>query len=93
MKKSKLIALLLALAMLVVLCACGTTAPVDDGEDSAAAPVSADSMNVCIASEPDTIDPALNSAVDGATLIVHLFSGLAGYSEDSKGNVIKLRLF
>ena len=34
MKKSKLIALLLALAMLVVLCACGTTAPVDDGEDS-----------------------------------------------------------
>ena len=29
MKKSKLIALLLALAMLVVLCACGTTAPVD----------------------------------------------------------------
>ena len=87
MKKSKLIALLLALAMLVVLCACGTAAPADNGEESAAAPVSADSMNVCIASEPDTIDPALNSAVDGATLIVHLFSGLAGYAQDSKGGV------
>ena len=87
MKKSKLIALLLAMAMLVVLCACGTAAPADDGEESAAAPVSADSMNVCIASEPDTIDPALNSAVDGATLIVHLFSGLAGYAQDSKGGV------
>ncbi len=35
------------------------------------------SINVCIASEPDTLDPALNSAVDGATMIAHLFTGLA----------------
>jgi oligopeptide transport system substrate-binding protein len=34
-------------------------------------------INVCLASEPDTIDPALHSAVDGATLIAHLFSGLS----------------
>jgi len=31
---------------------------------------------VHVGSEPDTIDPALNSAVDGATLIVHAFEGL-----------------
>lgn len=45
----------------------------------------ADSISVCLASEPDTIDPALNSAVDGATMIIHAFSGLVGYRQDSKG--------
>jgi len=42
-------------------------------------------MNVCIASEPDTLDPALNSAVDGATLIAHLFSGLSAWAQDENG--------
>ena len=45
------------------------------------------SLNVCIASEPDTIDPALNSAVDGATLIIHLFSGLSKWSQDANGGL------
>ena len=43
------------------------------------------SIAVCLASEPDTIDPALNSAVDGATLTAHLFSGLAAWSQDENG--------
>ncbi len=47
-----------------------------------------DSLAVCIASEPDTIDPALNSAVDGATLLAHLFSGLAKWSQDASGKLI-----
>ena len=46
-----------------------------------------DGINVCLASEPDTIDPALNSAVDGATLIAHLFSGLAKWAQDENGNL------
>ena len=46
-----------------------------------------DSIAVCIASEPDTIDPALNSAVDGATMIAHLFSGLAKWEEDANGKL------
>ncbi len=41
-----------------------------------------DSLAVCLASEPDSLDPALNSAVDGATMLVHLFSGLAKWTED-----------
>lgn len=45
----------------------------------------AQSIAVCLASEPDTIDPALNSAVDGATMIVHLFSGLAKWETDGEG--------
>ena len=43
-----------------------------------------DGLNVCIASEPDTIDPALNSAVDGATMILHTFAGLVKYDENKK---------
>lgn len=33
-------------------------------------------LNVCVGPDPDTIDPALNSAVDGATMIIHLFDTL-----------------
>ncbi len=46
-----------------------------------------DYINVCLASEPDTIDPALNSAVDGASLCAHLFSGLAKWAQDENGNL------
>ena len=46
-----------------------------------------DSINVCIASEPDVIDPALNSAVDGATLDSHLFAGLAKWDTDADGKL------
>ncbi len=47
-------------------------------------------MTVCVGPYPDTIDPALNSAVDGATYIIHAFSGLVGYRQDATG---KLELF
>ena len=44
-------------------------------------------LDVCLASEPDTIDPALNSAVDGATLVSHLFAGLAKWAQDDNGQL------
>lgn len=47
-----------------------------------------DYLNVCLASEPDTLDPALNSAVDGATLTSHLFSGLAKWAQDESGKLV-----
>lgn len=44
-----------------------------------------DNIDVCLASEPQTIDPALNSAVDGATIAMHCFSGLIKWvQEDGK---------
>ena len=46
-----------------------------------------DSLPVCLASEPDTIDPALNSAVDGATMLCHLFSGLAKWVQNEDGTL------
>ncbi|MBP3308410.1 MAG: peptide ABC transporter substrate-binding protein [Clostridia bacterium] len=45
------------------------------------------SINVCLSSEPDTIDPALNSAVDGATMLAHLFQGLAKWSQKADGTL------
>ncbi len=47
-----------------------------------------DTISVCLASEPDTLDPALNSALDGATMVSHLFSGLAKWSQDENGNLV-----
>lgn len=78
----KTLALVLALAMVFALAACG-----DDGKTNENVTY-ADSLAVCIASEPDTIDPALNSAVDGATLVAHLFSGLAKWSQDESGKLV-----
>ena len=76
----KLLVMFLALAMMLSMVACtGNSKP-----DAAAS----SSIAVCLASEPDTLDPALNSAVDGATLISHLFSGLAKWSQDENGALI-----
>ncbi|MBQ8523481.1 MAG: hypothetical protein IJ457_02530 [Clostridia bacterium] len=47
-----------------------------------------DTISVCLASEPQTLDPALNSAVDGATMVAHLFAGLAKWSQDADGNLV-----
>lgn len=46
-----------------------------------------DNINICLASEPDTLDPALNSAVDGATMVAHLFSGLAKWVKTEDGRL------
>lgn len=44
-------------------------------------------MTLNVGAYPDTIDPALNSAVDGATYIIHTFTGLVGYEQDEEGNL------
>ena len=74
----KILALLMAAVMLFTLAACGGNT--DDEK--------AQSLAVCLASEPDTLDPALNSAVDGATLVAHLFSGLAKWAQDEAGKLV-----
>lgn len=99
----KMIALLLALIMVFSLVACSSSsAPAADtskdttATDTAATPADtaadttgtgASEINVCLASEPDTVDPALNSSVDGATMLAHLFSGLAKWAQDENGNL------
>lgn len=41
-------------------------------------------LRINIASEPDKLDPALNSSVDGAILAANSFAGLYTYDKDSK---------
>lgn len=77
----KFLAILLAAVMVFSFAACGGNNGGNDADGAQA-------LNVCIASEPDTIDPALNSAVDGATLCAHLFQGLAKWSKDSEGKLV-----
>jgi oligopeptide transport system substrate-binding protein len=80
MKIKRLVAILLALALVVSLAACSGA---KDGDKEGKS-----SISVCLASEPDTIDPALNSAVDGATMLAHLFSGLAKWEQDDSGKLV-----
>lgn len=77
MKKRFLAMALTGVMAVTALTACEST----PGDSSSAG----SSINVCIGSEPDTIDPALNSAVDGATLLVHLYSGLSKWEMNDSG--------
>lgn len=47
---------------------------------------SSDTLRINLASEPDKLDPALNSSVDGACLAANSFEGL--YTYNSKGKVV-----
>lgn len=78
----KTLAIILAAIMVLGLAACGSSGGNKPAGSGSAAGGSSDSLAVCIASEPQTLDPALNSAVDGATMLVHLFSGLAKWTKN-----------
>lgn len=86
----------MSLGMLLSGCG-GTSAQSPSPSPSASAPAESTpaegfDMAVCIASEPQTIDPALNSAVDGAIMTQHMFEGLmkwvdSGNPINDKGNM------
>jgi len=73
----KVLILLLVFCMVFTLAACGGDST-DEGVN----------LNVCLASEPQTIDPALNSSVDGAMMIQHMFEGLLKWVDDGEGNAM-----
>lgn len=41
-------------------------------------------LHVQVGPSPETIDPALNSAVDGANMIIHAFEGLLKFDQDNQ---------
>jgi len=87
----KFLSLVLVLAMVFSLAACGNNQPpaqpeTPDGE-TPETPGIADSLTLHVGAYPDTIDPALNSAVDGATYIIHAFAGLVGYRQKADGSL------
>ena len=90
----KFLALALASVMAVSVAACGSssstndTAAADSSTTAAAdTTASADGYNlaVCLASEPMTIDPALNSSVDGSIMTSHMFEGLMKWVDNGSG--------
>ena len=93
----KILAVILAVTLVIgcafALTSCGPTGgeEASSGAESSNTPAASganiDVLSVCLASEPATIDPALNSSVDGATLIIHAFSGLAGYEQVADGSL------
>lgn len=91
----KFLALALASVMAVSVAACGSSSSTNDTSaadsstttEAADTTASADGYNlaVCLASEPMTIDPALNSAVDGAIMANHMFEGLVKWVDNGSG--------
>lgn len=73
MKKSLALILAIVTVLCLALAGCGGNT------------TSASQMTVCVGPYPDTIDPALNSAVDGATYVIHAFAGLVGYEKAEDG--------
>ncbi len=84
MKKRNLALLLaLVLVMSTVLTACGGGDSTDEGNTGGDATTTKGfTFTACVGSEPDTIDPALNSAVDGGILCIHGFEGLMTQDTD-----------
>ena len=75
--KKRLLALVMAVAMVAGLTACGgskTETPAAT-EDAAATETAGEEkiLSVQIGPDPETIDPALNSASDGGCMILHSF--------------------
>lgn len=70
----RILVLLLSVLLLVPIVATGCGDPKAD-------------FIACVGSNPETIDPALNSAVDGATYIMHAFSGLVGWAQKEDGSL------
>ena len=90
--KSKLLIGLLSLSM--IFSACGNNDKADNGNGNNQAVVNEEEgkkdgvLDINIASEPDSIDPALNTSVDGAIMISHLFESLIRWDDDGEGNAV-----
>lgn len=90
--KKKLVSIMLVAAMALSVAACGSSkgnSAKTDGTEAMASSVSKtpdNQISINLASEPQTIDPALNSTVDGGCMIVNSFAGL--YTYDKDGNLI-----
>lgn len=74
-KRVLMLALVFCLVFTMAACGGGGAKEADKGFE----------MSICIASEPESIDPALNRAVDGAVMIQHMFEGLMKWADNGDG--------
>ncbi|MDR0707426.1 MAG: peptide ABC transporter substrate-binding protein [Treponema sp.] len=82
--KKILSTLLTVLALSLGIAACQKKT-VEGAQLAAAQTAGATSITAVFGSEPNTIDPALNSAVDSAIYLEHLFEGLYKYEDNGSG--------
>ena len=93
--KKRILPLLLTAAMVAGLAGCGSTAAKEttaasDNNQTTAESTEAGSttgekiLKVQVGPDPETVDPALNSAVDGGNMILHAFEGLLTLDENGQ---------
>lgn len=96
--KKKVIALLLATTMVFGLSACGggnndqggdnqsqsSTEGTDDADEGSDSSSGEKILSVQIGPDPETIDPALNSAVDGGNMLLHSFECLLTIDQEGQ---------
>lgn len=84
--KKRMLALLLAAVMVcgTVLTGCGDTDEQTNDDANTNKETAEKQLAVQIGPNPETIDPALNSAVDGGNMILHSFEGLLAVDEDGQ---------
>ena len=83
--KKKILSVILAAALTCsMVVGCGSSK--ETAKDDKAATSSSDGFNVTVnfASEPMTMDPALNSTVDGSVMANHLFEGLMKWQDSGE---------
>lgn len=84
----KVLSLLLSAILLAAL-----VAGCSGGGAATAAPAASDGaqtfdLTVCLAPNPQTLDPALNVAVDAGIMLQHFFEGLMKWKDDGSGNAV-----
>ncbi|MDO5018126.1 MAG: peptide ABC transporter substrate-binding protein [Lagierella massiliensis] len=92
--KFKLMVLMLSFVMILTACAGGNDSNKDGSEQSSKGSAVEEAgkedgvLDLNIASEPSSIDPALNTSVDGAIMISHMFESLIRWDDDGNGNAV-----
>ena len=93
--KNKLLVAILSLSMIFSACGGGNKNEADNKADNKAETVANEEegkkdgvLDINIASEPESIDPAHNTAVDGSIMISHLFESLIRWDDDGNGNAV-----
>lgn len=95
--KKRVISLMLAVTMVIGLTACGSgsdsTTAAEDGQTTEATDGTTETtettdgekiLSVQVGPNPETIDPALNSAVDGGNMLLHSFECLLAVDENGQ---------
>ncbi len=84
MKKTIAILMTTLMAASVLLSGCGNKGAAGTAAGGSAS--AGTTLQVQVGPSPETIDPALNSAVDGANMIIHAFEGLLKF--DKENNIV-----